>query len=127
MYRRYVNNIFFLFPSTENLKIILTSNTKTFPLHLKRNAFTSEKERNASLSFLDIKITRYSNTFVTSVYRKPKFSEFFTNFESFISKYCERSLSDTLLYRGFSLCSNVEKFLQEVNFLNSVFKSKGYP
>ena len=65
--------------------------------------------------------------FVTSVYRKPTFSGVFTNFESFISKCYKRSLIDTLLYRGFSLCSDMEKFHQEVSSLKSVFKSSGYP
>ena len=65
--------------------------------------------------------------FVTSVYRKPTFSGVFTNFESFTSKCYKRSLIDTLLYRGFSLCSDMEKFHQEVSSLKSVFKSKSYP
>ena len=62
------------------------------------------------LSFLDIKISHENNKFVTSFYRKLTFSGVFTNFESFISKCYKRSLIDTLLYRGFSLCSNMEKF-----------------
>ena len=31
------------------------------------------------------------------------------------------------LYRGFSLCSNAEKFHQEISSLKSVFKGNGYP
>ena len=49
-----------------------------------KHKLTSEIEENGSLSFLDIKIGRENNTFVTSVYRKPTFSGAFTNFESFI-------------------------------------------
>ena len=83
-------------------------------------------EQNGSLSFLDIKISRENNKFVTSVHRKSTFSEVFTNFESFISNCYKRSLIDTLLYRGFSLCSNMETFHQEISSLKSVFKSNGY-
>ena len=53
----------------------------------KNIAFTSQMEQNGSLSFLDIRISRENNKFVTSV-------------ESFISKCYKRSLIDTLLYRG---------------------------
>ena len=38
----------------------------------------------------------------------------------------KRSIIDSLLYRGFSLSSNVEKFHKEISSLKSVFKSNGY-
>ena len=82
-------------------------------------------EQNGSLSLLDIKISHENNKFITSVYQKP--SGVFTNFESLISKCYKCSLIDTLLYRGFSLCSNMEKFQQEISSLKSVLKSSGYP
>ena len=76
-------------------------------------------KQNGSLSFLDIKINRENNKFVTLVYQNPTFSGVFTNFGSFISKYYKRSLIDTLLYTGFSICSNMEKFHQEISSLKS--------
>ena len=84
-------------------------------------------KQNGSLSFLDIKISRENNKFVTSVYRKTTFSRVFTNFESFISKCYKCSLIDISLYRRFNLCSNMENFHQEISSLKSVFKSNGYP
>ena len=89
-------------------------------------AFISETEQNC-LSFLDIKTSRENNKFVTSVYRKPTFSGVITNFESFISTFYERNLIGTLLYREFRLCSNMQKFYQEICSLNSVLKSNAYP
>ena len=71
-------------------------------------------EQNDSLSFLDIKISHENNKYVTSVYRKPTFSGVLANFESFIDKCYKRSLIDNLLYRGFTLSSNMEKFHQEL-------------
>ena len=102
MCRRYVGDTFLLFRSTEHIKKFKRYLNKQH----KNIALTSEMEQNGSLSFLDIKISGENNKFATSVYRKPAFSGFFTNFESFISKCYKRSLTDTLLYRGFSLCSN---------------------
>ena len=45
---------------------------------------------------MDIKIKRWNNKFVSSVYQKYIISGVFTNFESFISKFYKRSLIDTL-------------------------------
>ena len=81
-----------------NLEIISINNTKT--------KFMSEIEENGLLSFLDVKISRENNKFVTSVYRKPTFTGVFTNFESFIPDIYKRGLIETLLHRSFRLCSN---------------------
>ena len=48
--------------------------------------FSLEIEKNNKLSFLDIEVFRCekSETFFTSIYRKPTFSSMYTNFKSFI-------------------------------------------
>ena len=79
-----------LFRSTEHVKKF----KKYLNKQHKKISRTSEMEQNGSLPFLDIKVNHENNKFVTSVYRKPTFSGFFTNFESFISKYYKRSLID---------------------------------
>ena len=106
VYGRYVNDTFLLFCSTEHSEKFKNDLIKQH----KNIIFTSETEQNVSLSFLDIKISRENNTFVTSVCRMPTFSGVFTNLQSFISNCYKRSLIDTLLYRGFSLCSSMEIF-----------------
>ena len=70
--------------------------------------FMSEIEENGSLSFLDIRITRENNKFVTSVCHKPTFSSVFTYFESFIPDIHKRGLIETLLHRSFRLASSYE-------------------
>ena len=75
---------------------------------------------------MSFKISRENNKFVNSVYRKPKFSGVFTNLKVLFANI-KRSIIDSLLYRGFSLSSNVEKFHEEISSLKSVFKSNGYP
>ena len=89
--------------------------------------FTSKIEENNSISFLDIKINRDSNRFLTSVYRKPTFSGVFTNFDSYIPLSYKSGLISSLLYRAFKLCSNFEIFHQEIIFLKDIFKRNGYP
>ena len=110
-YKRYMDDTFLLLQSTEHVEKF----KKYLNKQHKNIAFTSEMEQNDSLSLLDIKISRENNKFVTSAYRKPAFSGVFTNFESLISKCYKRSLIDTLLHRGFSLRSNMEKFQQEIS------------
>ena len=75
VYRRYVDNKFLLFRSTEHVGKF----KKYLNKQHKKSALTSAIEQYGSLSFLDIKISRETNKLVTSVHRKPKFSDFFTN------------------------------------------------
>ena len=46
-------------------------------------SFTTEREKQNRMSFLDIAIIREDKTFTTSVYRKPTFSGVYTHFDSF--------------------------------------------
>ena len=63
---------------------------------------------------------------MTSVYRKPTFSEVFTNFGSFIPKSYKYNLLFTLLHRAFKLCSDFERFHQEIDKLKTIFENNGY-
>ena len=123
IYRRYVDDTFLLFRSKHHIE--------KFRNYLNRQhkniKFNSETENENSISFLDIKITKDNNKFMTSVYHKPTFSGVFTNFESFISKSYKYNLLFTLLHRAFKLCSNFERFHQEIDKLKTIFENNGYP
>ena len=95
VYRRFVDDTFVLFRSKDHVEKFRNYLNKQH----KNIKFTSEIEKNGSLSFLDIKISRENNKFVTSVYRKPTFSGVFTNFESFIPDIYKHALTETLLHR----------------------------
>ena len=64
---------------------------------------------------------------MSSVYRKPTFSGVFTNFGSFIPKSYKYNLLFTLLHKVFKLCSNFERFHQEIDKLKTIFENNGYP
>ena len=123
IYRRYVDDTFLLFRSKHHIE--------KFRNYLNRQhkniKFTSETENENSISFLDIKITRDHKKFMTSVYRKPTFSGVFTNFGSSIPKSYKYNLLFTLLHRTFKLCSNFERFHQEIDKLKTIFENNGYP
>ena len=65
--------------------------------------------------------------FVTSVHRKSTFSGVFTNLFSFVHKHYKFGLVSTLLHRSFTICSNDDKFKQEVELLKQVFRKNAYP
>ena len=64
----------------------------------KNLKFTFDFEQNNSFSFLDVKITRGSDGFSTSVFHKATFSGVFTNFDSFIFESYKTNLIFTLLF-----------------------------
>ena len=123
IYRRYVDYTFLIFRSKHHIE--------KFRNYLNRQhkniKFTSETENENSILFLGIKITRDNNKFMTSVYHKRTFSVVFTNFGSFIPKSYKYNLLFTLLHRAFKLCSNFERFHQEIDKLKTIFENNGYP
>ena len=105
VYRRFVDDKFLLFRSKDHVEKFRNCLNKQY----KNIKVTSEIGENSSLSFLDIKISRENNKFVTSIYRKPTFSGVFTNFESFIRDIYKCRLIETLLHRSCILCSNYKE------------------
>ena len=82
IYRRYVDDTLQLFCSKQLIEYF-----QNYLNHQHKNIrFTSEIGNENSISFLDIKISRYNNKFMISLYCKLTFSEFFTNFGRFILK-----------------------------------------
>ena len=119
-YRRYVDDIFVLFESSES-----ADSFREYMSSKHQNInFTVEKENVGSLSFLDVKICRKNGKFVTSVYRKPTFSGVFTNYESFIPTYQKRGLLHTLLHRSFSICCDFKTFHFEIDHLKNILIKK---
>ena len=88
--------------------------------------FTSEFERNDSLSFLDVKIARSNSQLVTSVFHKATFSVVFTYFKSFMPDAYTFDLVYTLLHCSFFICSSYEKFHEEIVLIKDIFKKNEY-
>ena len=86
-----------------------------------------EHEHSNSFLFLDVKVCRENNTFITSVYRKPTFSRVFTNFKGFTPRVYKFCLVHTLQHRCFNIASSYQKFHNEINALKPNFKLNGYP
>ena len=122
-YRRYVDDIFVLFESSEPANSFLECMSSNY----QNINVTVEKENVESLLFLDVKICRQNGKFVNSVYRKPTFSPVFTNYESFIPTYQKRGLLHTLLHRSFSICCDFKTFHFEIDHLKTILIKNNYP
>ena len=122
-YRRYVDDIFVLFESSESavsLREYMSSK------HQNMN-FTVEHKNDGSRSFLDVKIWRRNGKFITSNYRNPTFSGVFIIYENFISTYQKRALLHTLLQRSFSICCDFKTFCFEIDHLKNILVINNYP
>ena len=117
-----MDDIFVLFRQEEQLKLFLDYFTSCH----ENIKFTSEKETNSKLSFLDIEISSDKNQFVTSVYRKPTFSGVLSHFDSFISRGYKLSLASTLIFRCYSICCSMELFHIEIMQLKEIPEKNGY-
>ena len=89
--------------------------------------FTSEKEVNGSLPFLDVLISRNKKGFTTTVYHNPTSSGIYSNFNRLMADECKHGLIFTLFFRIFSIVPDFSKFREEVNYLKDVLKKKFFP
>ena len=122
MFYRWYVDIFVLFRKEEHFKLFLNY----FNSCHKNLKFTSEKETNNKLSFLDIEISRGKNQFITSVYCKPTFSGVFSHFDSFIPRGYKFNLKSTLIFRWYFIYCSMELFHKEIMQLKKIFEENGY-
>ena len=93
----------------------------------KNIKFTFQTEDSNNFSVLDVKIALRNKRFVTPIFRKATFSRVFTNYDSFTFDTCKIGLVLKRLFRFFKICSSMERFHIEVEFLRSIFKCSNYP
>ena len=77
------------------------------------------------LPFLDVKIDKSRNEFLTSVYRKPTFTGLYTNWNSFEPIKRKTNLVGTLIHRALKICSK-SKLQEELNQIRSILQQNGY-
>ena len=122
-YRRYVDDIVVLFKSRNHVKKF----RKYLNSRHKCMSFSVEEEKDNKLSFLDVKVTREDNKFITSTYRKSTFSGVYLNFKSFVPTEYKHGLIFTLLFRTYTLCSNYTLLHTEIENLKTIWQKNSYP
>ena len=87
--------------------------------------FTVEEENDGVLPFLDVKIEKSSNEFLTSVYREPTFTGLYTNWNSFEPTKRKPNRVGTLVHDALKICSK-SKLQEELNQIRSILQQNGY-
>ncbi|CAH8864025.1 unnamed protein product [Trichobilharzia szidati] len=90
--------------------------------------FTIEKEKESSISFLDVLMTRKEDSTIRrrSVYRKPTSTGQYTHFLSFVPLKYKRNLIKCLVNRVREICSD-ECLDEELNNIKRLLSENGYP
>ena len=122
-YNRYVDDTFLIFKHPSHVGLFFDY----LNLQHKSIKFTMELESNNSLSFLDCNVTKSNGRFLTSVYRKSTFTGLSTSFFSFCSFRFKLNGIQTLINRGFRICSTFQTMHSEFEFLRSTFSLNGFP
>ena len=122
-YIRYVDDTFLLFWDESHIDSFQKYLNEQHP-NIK---FTVEKEHENVLPFLDVKVTRSDNQFITGTYRKPTFSGVYSNFRSFIPTEYKYGLVVTLFYRAFELVSDYAALDLEIKKLKTILLRNRYP
>ena len=122
LYQRYVDDIFSIFTTETQCDQIFVVLNSLHPSH----RFTVEKEKDGVLPFLDVKIEKSSNEFLTSVYRKLTFTGLYTNWNSFEPTKRKTNLVGILVHRALKICSK-SKLQEELNQIRSILQQNGNP
>ena len=110
-YRRFVDDIFVLFKSSDHLKRFqsyLNSGHVNMPLTIE----TEQKMFNA---------IRQQYKFITSVYQKPTFSGVYIHFDSFLPDIYKIGMIYTLVNRCLRRCCSWSMFHHELILLREIF------
>ena len=89
--------------------------------------FTVEKEKDSTLSFLDVNASKVNDSFETSVFRKKTFTGLGMNYESAVDNSYKRNLIGCLVMRAYRICSNYFDFTKELDLLKKYFLANGFP
>ena len=122
-YFRYLDDTFLLFRDKNQCNSFF----KFVNSKHKNIRFTVEHENDDSLSFLDVNLKRNNGELLSTVFRKPTFTGLGTSFFSFCCLKFKTNAIQTLLHRGFNICSTAFSFKKEVDFLKKFFHENGFP
>ena len=82
--------------------------------------FTMEEENDNRLPYLDVMVIRSGTSFLTTIYRKPTFTDLYTLWQSFSSKQQKITLICSLVTRAKRICSP-SLFSEELDKWRDVF------
>ena len=120
---RYVDDILGCFVgSTRQLDIFHKFINSIHP----KIKFKIENERDASINFSDLTITRKQNNFEYSIYRKPTHTNITIPADSNHPTSQKLSAYNSMIHRAFSVPLSTDDFNKEINIIKDIATSNGY-
>ena len=89
--------------------------------------FTHESERHGYIPFLDVNRRKTEQRFEPSLFRKDAFPGLIMKYNSALPHRYKVNLIQCLWYHDFKICSSVNLFRKEFEFLIKKFFQKGFP
>ena len=89
--------------------------------------FTSELEKNYSISFLDIKICKTTHYFDTLMFRKNTFTGLMMKYDSAASNRNNFNLISYLMDRAYKIYSDFSWLCSKLKVIRKIFYSNSYP
>ena len=121
-YRRYMDDTFAIFSTADQ--------AEKFGIYLNQRhpnmMFTTEKEADGQLPFLDCLVNRVNGQLTTSVFRKQTFTGLGLSFFSVTPFNYKINSIKTLLHRARSICSTFTSLNKELSYLVEYFYNNGY-
>ena len=106
-------------------------NHKKFLLYLntneKRIQWTQETEKEKTLPFLDMKLTRVKNTIQIGIYRKKSHTLKYSSYDSYRPRNEQMGILKNMLYRAYNLCDPGPEREAEIKTLNFAFINQNFP
>ena len=122
LYKRFVDDTFSIFTSERESDQFLET--------LKRMhtalGFTREKEKDNTLPFMDVSVTRTDTGLSRSMYRNPTFTGLYTRWDSFCDMRQKINLVKSLTSWAVKICTP-DKIIEELSKLSKIFEENGYP
>ena len=123
LWLRYVDDTFVVWPRGKTA-------LQEFLLHLNSQhpliKFTMEQEKNNTISFLDVQVTRKADgTLAHTVHRKPTHTDRYLHSSSFHHLRFKSAVHNTLVRRAFSTCDQ-HSLKQELHHIKTSLQLNGY-
>ena len=93
----------------------------------KRIQWTQETEKEKTLPFLDMKLTRVKNTIQIGIYRKKSHTLKYSSYDSYRPRNEQMGILKNMLYRAYHLCDPGPEREEEIKTLNFAFINQNYP
>ena len=121
LYRRYVDDTCVIFKSADHVLPFLNY------LNSRHRAieFTYETEKDNSIPFLNIKITKCNQSFKTTVYRKPTFTGLTMKFDSACNN--KFNILSGFIHRAYRICNNPYDLNLELENVTRILSQNKFP